>query len=56
MLNIFFVSKDKVGVYQQIWVYLFQFDAIVMSELAIYRVGKLIVLSCCITCKVLAAE
>ena len=56
MLTIFFVSKDKVGVCQQIWVYLFQCEAIVMSELAIYRVGKLIAFPCCITFKILAAE
>ena len=31
-------------------------DASVMSELTIHRVGKLIALPCCITCKVLAAE
>ena len=31
-------------------------DATVMSELAIYRVGKLIATFCFITCKVLAAE
>ena len=31
-------------------------DATVMSELAIYRVGKPVVMFCHITCKVLAAE
>ena len=30
-------------------------DATVMSELAIYKVGKLVATFCCITCKVLAA-
>ena len=46
MLNISLISKDKVG----------QPDATVMSELAIYRVGKLIATFCFITCKVLATE
>ena len=31
-------------------------DATVMSELSIYRVGKLVAMFCCITCKVLAAD
>ena len=31
-------------------------DATMMSEFAIYRVGKLAATFCCITCKVLAAE
>ena len=31
-------------------------DATVMSELAFYRVGKLVATFCFITCKVLAAE
>ena len=31
-------------------------DATVMSELPIYKVGKLIATFCLITCKVLAAE
>ena len=45
-----------IGVGHLIFRYLFKLDATVMSELAIYRVGKLIVIFCFITCKVLAAE
>ena len=33
-----------------------ELDANVMSELTIYRVGKLVAMFCFITCKVLAAE
>ena len=31
-------------------------DATVMSELAIYRFGKLVMVFCCINCKILTAE
>ena len=56
MLNISFVSKDKGEACHKILGWLFEPDTTVMSELAIYWVGKLIALPCCITCKVLAAE
>ena len=50
------MSKDKVGLRHQIWGQLFKPDTTVMSELAIYRDGKLAAMFCCITLKVLAAE
>ena len=56
MLNISLISKDKGRVSHQIWGYLFEPDATVISELAIYRVGKPIEIFCFITSKVFAKE
>ena len=56
MFNISFVSKIMLVCANKLGLYLFHLDGTVMSELAIYRVGKLIALPCCMTCKVLAAE
>ena len=46
MLNISFIFKNNDR----------QPDATVMSELAIYKDGKLVVIFCFITCKVLTTE
>ena len=56
MFNISLMSKDKVGVWHHFLGQLCELDATVMSELAIYRVGKLIAMFYFITSNVLAAE
>ena len=56
MFNILLISKDKIGMWHHIQQLLFEPDATVMSELAMYRVGKHVATSSCITCKVLGTE
>ena len=56
MFNILLISNDKVGMWHHMLGQLFKPDATVMSELAIYGIGKLRATLCFITCKVLAAE
>ena len=42
MLNISDMYKDKEGLRHQIWREFFKTDTTVMSELAIYRIAKLV--------------
>ena len=56
MFNISFVSKDNVGVCQQIGVVSLPPGWNCDVRIGNLQVGKLIALPCCMTCKLLAAE